>query len=750
MPELPLPLIDCVIPLYNKKSTVVRTIRSIKAQTLNNFTCVIVNNNSMDDPDEVVLAEIADDARFSYVNCPEQGVAHARNFGLSLGSAPFSCCIDSDDEVMPSYLEVCVNALRLDPSLGIAYSKLMAIHPDGREVVSAWPDKYDFDSTLRKRNQVPTAAVFRREAWKRAGGYRQRYAPYGCGSEDADLWLRIGLLGYGGILATTEPLFHYYLGGGVSGNPDYREVDWLNDKGYIANGELPFAAASTPANRMAHPVRQYDEPEVSVIIPVGPNHLHLAVDAIDSVCGQSFRRWEMIVVNDGAVVSDDDNAEWDRLKNAFPFIRFADTTKPPRGAGAARNLGVELAKAPLILMLDADDWLTPSAIADMIDAYNLNPGQIIFCDYYGHAFMEDKAVLQRLRAANRLIDYNQKTKEAKVLYTAFEFDCLRAQAQPIQGQDPYIWNVVTSLIPIAYFNEVKGFDINMDSWEDWDLFVRLAKAGKCFHHLPKPLLEYRFYTGQRRSLANPGESGEGGRQLASSLLQYMHDKYEGMENMPCSSCGGSRRSAPFPAPAMVMSLNEGKMSKETADGMVLVELIDGNIGDHLIAFGGTSYNYRVHGDQFYMKREHAAVDRRVRVVRDAPTPALAGVQPLPPPPVSNMVQESTPVMQPQQATPVVQSIAPPMQPARNPGPPAYDFVKLWGITEERADKLRTMGVRTLDGLIMLGAPKIAQLFDLPEMTARRIIAEADKQKEADIKSRTGGVTTTKRKATKKK
>lgn len=197
------------------------------------------------------------------------------------------------------------------------------------------------------------------------------------------------------------------------------------------------------------------------------------------------------------------------------------------------------------------------------------------------------------------------------------------------------------------------------------------------------------------------------------------------------------------------------MSNENADGMVLVELSDGNVGDHLIAFGGTSYNYRVHGEQFYMKRDHAKLDRRVRIITESPQKALAGAQPLPPPPASNNVQQPASTPQQPPAAPVMQPLAQPttVLPAPslpNPGPPAYDFIKLWGITDERAEKLRAMGVRTIDGLIMLGAPKIAQLFDLPEMTARRILAEADKQKEADSKSRTGGVTAAKRKAAKRK
>lgn len=758
-----------VIPCYNKASTIVRTVRSVLAQTHKPDCIYVVNNNSTDDfGDQAELAHKEADAAGVSIwitNCPDQGVAHTRNFGISLGHEDYICCLDADDEMHPDFLEKCRRELIWDRRVGIAYTGMEVVHPDGRVATSQWPGEYDFDGVLKGRNQVPTCCLFRREAWKRAGGFRQRYAPTGAGSEDADFWLRIGLLGYDGKMVTAAPLFRYHLGGIVSGNSEYREKDWRNDKGYLVTEQYPFAATFTPANGLSHPVRQYDQPEVSVIIPVSRKHLDLVWDAIDSVESQTFRKWELIVVGDGHTREDTDKHK--RLEQAFPFIKFQTTYQGYSGAGAARNLGVELAKSPLLLFLDADDWLVPTALEEMMEVHRDNPQSIIYTDYYGHAFIQAGDLLARLRAAQRLIDYNPKTSEAKVLYEGFEYDCLRAQSQPIVHQDPYIWNVISSLVPRAYHIEIGGFDVTMQSWEDWDYWVRMAKAGKCFEHLSKPLLEYRFYTGERRSLANPGESGDRGRQLSSELLEYMRTKYGEIENMPCSSCGGGNRNRPSPMPVTPLTVNEGRITTMSASDMVMVELIDGNHGDHLVAFAGTSYGYQVHGNRFRMLRDHARLDRRVRIIDDVVT-MVAGAQPMPPPPPNGVTQKvvtgeirstereiiapdafverkmgendaettrnllqglvrRTDIQQGEKATKDIPPIA-------TPSPPAYDFMRVWGVkTEERVALLHSRGIRTLDGLIMYGGKNVAELFGIPEMVGRRIISEADKLKEADMK-----------------
>lgn len=183
--------------------------------------------------------------------------------------------------------------------------------------------------------------------------------------------------------------------------------------------------------------------------------------------------------------------------------------------------------------------------------------------------------------------------------------------------------------------------------------------------------------------------------------------------MPCSSCGGGRRRASIlPQVSMtVMNMNEGAMSNVSSSDMVEVELVDGNLGDHLIAFQGKSYGYKSHGDKFPMLAGHARLDRRVRLVQGNQVVAHSSPAPLPPPPSPLVLQSPAP----DDLTITVGG---------------FDLTTLWGIDENRAITLKSMGVLTPGGLSLMEPDKIAKLFGVPAVTAKRIIGEAQKATES--------------------
>lgn len=795
-----------IIPCFNKASTLERALRSVINQTRPVHRIIIVNNNSTDDFGKVILNF---SGAVEIVNCPEQGVAHARNYGIALAAdCDYICCLDADDEIKPRFIEVTLDALLDDNALAIAYTKLEAVAPDGTRTLSAWPSDYRYNEFLEGYNQCPTCCLFRRTFWDRLGGFRQRYAPGGAGAEDCDFWFRIGAAGGNAKLVSEEAHFIYYLGGIVSGNPNYREVDWRADKPWVQDKQHPFASVATPANGMAHPVRQYDEPAVTVVVPCGPDHIQYLWDALDSVESQTFRKWECIVVFDG---DPDPWAEWSRLRHAFPAVKFKITARPRSGSGVARNNGAELARAPLLLYLDADDWLAPNCLEVMLSAYAENPGSIIYSDYLGYAYLADHKEVAQLDRAKRLVSYDAQSMQAVIRYNAANYRCEDAQAQPIAGSDPYIWNVVSSLVPRQYHLDVAGFDEMMESWEDWDYWIQMARLGHCFVRVAEPLLNYRFYSGTRRQSANPGESGDSGRQLSSRLLTYMAEKNKRSPAMPCRSCG-SGRSTPPPAPQYAFrNLNEGRMPKMSSEDMVKVRLIDGNIGEHLIAFNQVSYGYRSHGDEFTMQASHAKLDRRVIILDNTAPAAAAAAQPKsapqPPLPPPDEVAEPWPMpkggaaeithphgLPDSNSTPSSQGEVSPMglgaaspgvrgpigkpgvegeegrgprrdapetmdvttsdgrvvervalksqpsvfaQPAPTPAPaPAkgetviepkiYNFASLWGIDDNKAEALVANGVRTLNGLILLGPDRLAKVLTVSDNTARNILSRAEK------------------------
>jgi len=501
------PTVSVVIPVYNKSGEELsRAVASVKNQTRPVDEIIIVNDGSTIDVD---YGEIARGFGAIYVEQSNSGVADARNNGVSHATGKYILCLDSDDAIAPSYMDTCVPEIESDNSLGIVYTGLQSIYPNGENKLSEWPGEFNYDEQVRPGgfNQVPTACLFRKKAFDRVGGYHRRYAPQGAGEEDANLWLRIPSIGFGGKKVTHSGLFLYSdQSGYVSGNRSHRATDWRMLLPWTRDGIHPFASVASPDNR-SHPVYQYDEPTISVIIPVGPGHELSVRNALDTVESQSFRKWEVVMVWDS-----EDESQIEKLKEAYPYIRVIMTPKRKSGAGAARNIGVDASRGPFLLFVDADDSIAPSCMEKMLDEYGRS-GYAIYSDYLGKAHVDNISELApELR--NKIIYRNEETKFTIIRHRAFEFDCARADRQPTES-DPYIWCNITTLVPKSWHYEIGGFDESMPSWEDVDYWWRMAWGGKCFRRIPEELLSYNFLSGTRREV---------GRNSFRELMVYLGKK----------------------------------------------------------------------------------------------------------------------------------------------------------------------------------------------------------------------------------
>lgn len=628
------PTVTVVIPTYNYAEKVGRAIESALEQTYPKHLTkiVIVNDGSTDgnDTDKAVSRYVNENDNVFYIKQNNQGVANARNNGIASTDTKYICCLDADDMIMPKFLEACIEELEGDRSLGIAYTGLWYIKPDGSEGLSTWPGEFDFDEHLKRKNQVPTCCVFRRLAWARVGGYNQRYAPGGAGSEDAEFFLRLGAYGWNAKKVTNAGLFVYsWMTGGVSGDREYVEMDWTELHPWTKDGLHPFASVAKPENDLSHPVHQYDSPQISVIIPVSRKHIKDVKNALDSLESQTFRNWEAIVVWDGHaaeqidentyLLEDEDIA---RISVAYPYVNFIWGGDKEKGAGYARNRGAEFAKAPMLMFLDADDWLYPQALELMLKAYQEGEEEaIIYSDYVGKAYMDK---IDAYALGDRLLNYREDIKEAVVRFYSADYNCERALIQP---QSPiYIWNLVSSLVPKRWHDEIGGFDKSMPSWEDWDYWLRMARAGKCFTRIPQELVVYRFYTGTRR---------EAGIEHNETLLAYLRRKYEELTPMPCNCSGGRSNPTTSSRSRTVInpSTNIAQESRMSDDEIQKIVIRNNNRAQTKIVGEATGrfYGYLADGDEIYMHRADIARKPNVYVVVQSRREVVPPAPPAPPP-----------------------------------------------------------------------------------------------------------------------
>jgi glycosyltransferase involved in cell wall biosynthesis len=110
-------------------------------------------------------------------------------------------------------------------------------------------------------------------------------------------------------------------------------------------------------------------PSVSVVVPTY-NRAHCLGEAIDSVLGQSFQDFELIVVDDGSTDGTESLLEGygDRIK----ALRQKNS-----GVSAARNAGIKAARGPWIAFLDSDDTWEPDKLKVQTDDLRLRPDAIV-------------------------------------------------------------------------------------------------------------------------------------------------------------------------------------------------------------------------------------------------------------------------------------------------------------------------------------------------------------------------------------
>lgn len=92
--------------------------------------------------------------------------------------------------------------------------------------------------------------------------------------------------------------------------------------------------------------------EITVVIPVYNVSAYLR-KCVDSVIAQTFKDYEIILVDDGS--TDNSGEICDEYANKYPFISVIHQEN--KGLGGARNTGIEAAKGKYIYFLDSDDYI---------------------------------------------------------------------------------------------------------------------------------------------------------------------------------------------------------------------------------------------------------------------------------------------------------------------------------------------------------------------------------------------------------
>ncbi|WP_026098145.1 glycosyltransferase [Kamptonema formosum] len=229
-----------------------------------------------------------------------------------------------------------------------------------------------------------------------------------------------------------------------------------------------------------------EEISVSVVIPCY-NQGEFILDAISSVQSCSEPVWEAIVVNDGST-----DPVTQKVLTYLKNSGYQVVDQSNQGLAQARNKGIELAKGPYILPLDADNKIRGDYITKAIAILDRHPdvGVVygdaeLFGDQTGVRSVPDFDLNRMLRG--NYIDACAVFR--KVLW------------QQCGGYDPKIPKKL--------------------GYEDWDFWLSAAEKGWRFYHIPEVLFDYRLRSDSMVSFCNIPENRK-------QLLRYIATKHIGL------------------------------------------------------------------------------------------------------------------------------------------------------------------------------------------------------------------------------
>lgn len=208
-------------------------------------------------------------------------------------------------------------------------------------------------------------------------------------------------------------------------------------------------------------------PKVSVIISTYNRH-HYVCEAIDSVLTQTFKDFEIILVDDGS--KDNTKEVLERYSSSIRYVYQKN-----KGRAEARNTGIKIAQGEYIAFLDDDDIWLPNKLEKQVIFLDSNPDIGLV-----HTFTEiidEHGNPQEEETKNRLRQYE------KSLFLGYTYEGISRCG---------IMFMSSVMLRKLCLEKTGLFDPNIEGHEDWDFSLRFALRYR-IGTLLEPLVKYRIH-----------------------------------------------------------------------------------------------------------------------------------------------------------------------------------------------------------------------------------------------------------------
>ena len=221
-------------------------------------------------------------------------------------------------------------------------------------------------------------------------------------------------------------------------------------------------------------------PVLSVIMPCY-NQAQYIEEAIESVINQSYRNWELIIIDDGSTDNSFEIAE----KYASGDQRIKCLSQPNGGPSKARNNGVKKSVGKYLMFFDSDDKLAPQYFDKGIDYMSSHPNCAVFY--------------------SRLKRFGKKNDELTIRFTSYQDHLCSSSLFP------------TCIIHRTDFERIGGFDEDMKGYEDWEMFIRLLYHNDNVYQYPEIMFFYRWNMDE-------GSVNLQAIRRSKEIMEYIYDK----------------------------------------------------------------------------------------------------------------------------------------------------------------------------------------------------------------------------------
>lgn len=194
-------IVTVIVPAYNYANFIGECLDSVLSQTFKSWECIVIDNGSTDNTQEIVKSYSNKDGRIKYHYTNQKGVSLARNLAVSLSHGTYLLPLDADDKIDPTYLEKAVNIMNQNPEISLVYCNAILFGSVNKKWIL--PD-FNYKAMLIE-NSIFCTALIKKNEFLAVHGYNVNMVE---GFEDWDFWIKY-LANNKKVYKLNDILFYY-------------------------------------------------------------------------------------------------------------------------------------------------------------------------------------------------------------------------------------------------------------------------------------------------------------------------------------------------------------------------------------------------------------------------------------------------------------------------------------------------------------------------------------------------------------